>query len=301
MSRRRPRLIVLAVALAAVLGAGVAQAQAAASRVVALEWDGVESLTLLGVKPVGAADLAGYDHWVPVRRPGGIEDVGTRQAPSLTRIASLRPDLIVVPDHRATSNLSSLRKIAPVLVTHPFPSGGNAAQFNAMIGDFRKLASAVGKKKQGEAVVKGLLKSLAVQKAKLKKGKRAGIRITIAAPGGSVTSPGLRIFTSNSPNLEVVRRLGLKNAWTGANQRFGYTTVGVEALRSVQNGWLAFVYPKEFEGIINRFTAQDSFTELQMVKRKRVRKLSGNTWLYGGPGSTRIFAERLTAALLTKG
>lgn len=301
MSRRRPRLIAVAVALAAVLGAGVAQAQAAATRVVALEWDGVESLTLLGVKPVGAADLAGYDHWVPVRRQSGIEDVGTRQAPSLTRIASLRPDLIVVPDHRATGNLSSLKKIAPVLVTRPFPSGSGAAQYNAMLSDFRKLASAVGRKKQGEAVITSLTRSLAAQKAKLKKGRRGGIRITIAAPGGSVTQPGLRIFTNNSANLEVVRRLGLKNAWTGSNQRYGYATVGVEALRSVQKGWLAFVYPKEFEGIINRFTAQDSFQRLEMVKRKRVRKLSGNTWLYGGPGSTRIFAERLTAALLTKG
>ena len=34
-----------------------------------------------------------------------------------------------------------------------------------------------------------------------------------------------------------------------------------------------------------------------MVKKRRVRNLGGNTWLFGGPLSSKIFAERLTSAL----
>ncbi len=294
---RRMLALALAAACALVLGAGAVRADAAATRVVALEWDAVENLTVLGVTPVGAADLKGYDHWVPVKRRSGTEDVGLRTAPSLTRIASLRPDLIIAPDYRVTSNLSSLRKIAPVIVTKPYPSGNDQAQYAAMLRDFRAIAKAVGKQREGERVIAGMNATIKVSAAKLKKARRTGQALTISTPGGTLGAPAVRMFTDNAAPIEVVRRLGLRNAWQGANQRYGYATVGVEAFRQVQNGWLAFIYPKEFDPIIKRFTSQPSFTNLAFVKKNRVRTLPGNTWLYGGPKSTAIFAQRLTVAL----
>jgi len=302
MSLMRPRALAaaIAIALAAVLCAGVARADAAATRVVALEWDAVENLTVLGVTPVGAADLKGYDHWVPVKRRTGTTDVGLRQAPSLTRIASLRPDLIIAPDYRVTTNLSSLRKIAPVIVTKPYPSGNDQAQYNAMIRDFRTIAKAVGRTREGERVVKGLNATIAASGARLKKAKRKGIAVTISTPGGTVSSPAVRMFTDNAAPIEVVRRMGLRNAWRGADQRYGYATVGVEAFRQVQHGWLAFIYPAEFDPIIDRFTSQASFRNLAFVKAGRVRTLPGNTWLYGGPKSSAIFAQRLAVALSSR-
>ena len=65
----------------------------------------------------------------------------------------------------------------------------------------------------------------------------------------------------------------------------------------MQSGWLAFVYPPPFARQIKRFTTQTAYKRLEMVKAKRVRKLGGTTWLFGGPRSTMLFAERLTAAL----
>ena len=88
----------------------------------------------LGIKPVGGADLRGYRQYVSVGLPGGITDVGTRQEPSIERIASLRPDMIIVPSNRAGRNLRTLRRIARVLVTNPYPGDtGKGAQFNAMV------------------------------------------------------------------------------------------------------------------------------------------------------------------------
>ena len=40
-------------------------------RVVAIEWDTVENLHMLGMAPVGAADMKGYDTWVAAPRPAG--------------------------------------------------------------------------------------------------------------------------------------------------------------------------------------------------------------------------------------
>ena len=68
-----------------------ATANAAPKRVIAIEWDTVENLHVLGMAPVGAADMKGYDTWVAAPRPRGMKDVGSRQSPSIERIAALKP------------------------------------------------------------------------------------------------------------------------------------------------------------------------------------------------------------------
>jgi ABC-type Fe3+-hydroxamate transport system substrate-binding protein len=271
MSTRRHSLLAGLLAAALALALAAAPAQAAPKRVVALEWDGVENLVALGVTPVGAADLGDYRTFVSVPIPRGITDVGTRQEPSIERIAKLRPDLIVLPSNRVGRNLSTLRKIAKVLITHPY----DGDHFDAMVRDFRAL---------------GL-------RTRLKHARRAGIRVTVATPGGTPSSPAVRLFTSNSAAAAIVGRLGLRNAWTAPPARFGFSTVGVEALRKVQSGWLAFVYPSTFVSQIKRFTAQDAYRRLDMVRKKRVRNLGGNTWLFGGPLSSKVFAQRLAETL----
>jgi iron complex transport system substrate-binding protein len=273
-----------------------APSQAAPKRVVALEWDALENLLSLGVKPVGAADTGTYRTYVAIGLPGGITDVGKRQEPSIERIARLKPDLIVVPSNRAGRNLRTLRKIARVLVTNPYPGDtSNGAQWGAMVRDFRAIARAVGQRARGEGVLHAMSSRISRLRASIR--KRAGTRVTIATPGGTTSSPALRLFTSNSIAAEVVRRLGLRNGWAARPQRYGFSTVGVEALRQVQSGWLAFVYPRIFSGQVGRITSQSAYKRLDMVKKRRVKTLSGNTWLFGGPASARVFAERLTNAM----
>lgn len=270
-----------------------AKASAAPKRVVAIEWDTVENLHMLGMAPVGAADMKGYDTWVAAPRPRGMKDVGSRQSPSIERIAALKPDLIVVPDYRSTKNLAQLKKIAPVLVTHPYPASGS--QLNAMVTDFRRLATAVGRKARGEKVLQELSNTLARAKAKLKRGGRAGATVAIATPGGTSSAPAIRMFTQNSQTADVVRRLGLKDGWSGT-ARYGFATVGLEALSRV-GGWLAFVYPPQFQRQVQGITKTSAYKRLPVVKAKRVRTLGGTTWLFGGPRSTMLFADRLASSL----
>lgn len=279
------------IALCVALLAPATAATAAPKRVVAIEWDTVENLHMLGMAPVGAADMKGYDTWVAAPRPKGMKDVGSRQSPSIERIAALKPDLIVVPDYRSTKNLEQLKRIAPVLVTHPYPASGS--QLNAMITDFRRLANAVGRKDRGEKVLQQLSNTLARAKTKLR--SKAGQRVAIATPGGTSSAPAIRMFSQNSQTADVVRRLGLKDGWTG-NARYGFSTVGLEALSKI-NGYLAFVYPPQYERQVAGITRSAAYKRLPVVKAKRVRTLSGTTWLFGGPRSTMLFADRLAAAL----
>src|SRR5690554_3608607 len=65
--------------------------------VVALEWTYAEDLLAVGVQPVGVADIEGYNSWVQIEEKldQGVVDIGTRQEPSLEKIAELNPDLII--------------------------------------------------------------------------------------------------------------------------------------------------------------------------------------------------------------
>ena len=199
---------------------------------------------MLGMAPVGAADMKGYDTWVAAPRPKGMKDVGSRQSPSLERIAALKPDLIVVPDYRSTKNLSQLKKIAPVLVTHPYPGSRHAVR-----RDGHRLPPARRRgrprKSRGESVLQDLSNNLARNKARAQARAGApGASVAIATPGGTTSAPAIRMFTTNSQTADVVRRLGLRDGWTGS-ARYGFATVGLEGLSRV-NGWLAFVYPPQF-------------------------------------------------------
>ena len=113
-----------------------------------------------------------------------------------------------------------------------------------MVRDFRAIAKAVGKPKGGEAVLRRMSSKFSSLRKRLARANRDGARVTIATPGGTASSPALRLFTRNSAAAEIVNRLGLRSAWRASNARYGFTTTGVEALRQVQSGWLAFVYPK---------------------------------------------------------
>lgn len=49
-----------------------------------LQWDLLENLVGLGVKPAGACDISSWDTWVrEPALPAGIEDLGTRAEPNL--------------------------------------------------------------------------------------------------------------------------------------------------------------------------------------------------------------------------
>ena len=213
--------------------------------------------------PVGAADMKGYDTWVAAPRPRGMKDIGSRQSPSLERIAALKPDLIVVPDYRSTKNLSQLKKIAPVLVTHPYPASGS--QLTAMVTDFRRLAAAVGRGSRGERVLQDLTNTLARNKAALKRAGRAGAAVAISTPGGTSSAPAIRMFThelGRPPTWSAGS--GLRDGWSGT-ARYGFATIGLEGLSRV-SGWLAFVYPPQFAKQVSAITRQTAYKRLPVVK-----------------------------------
>ncbi|MFE6775318.1 ABC transporter substrate-binding protein [Streptomyces sp. NPDC057702] len=133
------------------------------ARVVVLDTAELDSAITLGVRPVGAtrADVAsGFLNYLPKDKVKGITDVGAIGSPSLEKIASLKPDLILTNKERDASRFGELSAIAPTVMTestgYPWKRNflthatalGRTAEARKVVADYtahaRRVTAAVG-------------------------------------------------------------------------------------------------------------------------------------------------------------
>ena len=199
---------------------------------------------MLGMAPVGAADMKGYDTWVAAPRPRGMKDVGSRQSPSIERIAALRPDLIVVPDYRSTKNLAQLKKIAPVLVTHPYPASRQPAERDGHgLPAARRRRSAA--QARGETRAAGPLEHARARQDASSRAPAAPARRWRSRPRAARPA---RPRSACSPRTRGRRRGPPARACVTAGAAPPATASRRSASKALSrvNGWLAFVYPPQF-------------------------------------------------------
>lgn len=268
-------------------------------RVVSLEWTYTENLLALGVQPVGAADLTGYREWVrvPVSLGAGVQDVGTRQQPSLERIRALKPDLIITTKLRAASSYAQLSAIAPTLVFNPY-SGGS--QLTEMRQTFTTMARVLRREGTARQVLTNLDARLSRVRQALKAQGVAGDRVVVAqaytARTGSAT---LRLFTRNSMVSEILGAVGLTNGWTAADQPYGFSEVSLEALTTLNTRHFLYVAQRE-DDVFAAPSTRPLWQALPFVKAGRAQALNERTWTFGGPLSALTLAQELQVALLRR-
>ena len=218
---------------------------------------------MLGMAPVGAADMKGYDTWVAAPRPRGMKDVGSRQSPSLERIAALRPDLIVVPDYRSTKNLSQLKKIAPVLVTHPYPATREPVRRD---GHGLPAAGRRGRpraaRRAGAAGPQQHARAQQDEAAARRPGGRGGRDRHARRHEQRARDPHVHAELGRPPTSSAAS--GCATAGAG-RARYGFATIGLEGLSRV-SGWLAFVYPPQYARQVSGITRQSAYKRLPVVK-----------------------------------
>jgi len=196
----------------------------AGPRAVSLDQAVTETMLALGVAPVATTAPALYRRIVmrPVLPPD-VVDLGALTEPNLEVMARLRPDLILgVPD--GVAEWDRLGGIAPL---HPL------AIYDGTPGPLRRARAvtiALGALLGREAPAAALL---AEAEARIE----AAARAVTAFAGQPVLVGGLAgdgrhlwVFGPNSLVDEVLRRLGLVNAWTGETNGWGLLPVGIERL-----------------------------------------------------------------------
>lgn len=265
------------------------------TRIVALEWVYVEDLLALGIQPIGVADISGYKQFVNVqlKLADTVVDVGTRQEPSLEAIAKLEPELILGVELRHEMIYDTLSSIAPTLLFNPYPPPNGPNQLDEMEQTFLAIADAVNRRDPGETVLQNMRKTFktAEQQLRLNDLSDSSFILVHFVPGA--LQP--RLFTDNSMAVQVLSQIGLKNAWKGEIDRFGFNTVGVEALPAVQQA--NFLYIAEEDVQWQQFQNNPVWKGLEFVKESRIYPIGADIWVFGGPLSAQILVNKVVAAL----
>jgi ABC-type Fe3+-citrate transport system substrate-binding protein len=277
---------------------GTVKLDAKATKVVALEWVYVEDLMSLGVTPIGAADVEGYNTWVSSTDPLGkdVTDVGTRQEPSIEKIKQLKPDLIVADSNRTDIAFEELRDIAP-LVTYNFTKDGRT-QVDGMHFIVEQLAVATGTESEAEKLASDLDSAIADGKKALADAEGTPYALTQAYTMEG--TPEFRMFGETSMAVEVLTELGLHNTWDGKLDEWGMTTVGVEGLTKLPDDtnflYLAVEADNPFTGALKD---NDVWNDLPFVKDDKVSAIDSGTWMFGGAASCIQLVDE-TVRVLTK-
>lgn len=265
------------------------------TRIVALEWVYVEDLLALGMQPIGVADIGGYKQFVNVqlKLADTVVDVGTRQEPSLEAIAKLEPELILGVELRHEMIYDTLSSIAPTLLFNPYPPPNGPNQLDEMEQTFLAIADAVNRRAPGETVLQNMRKTFktAEQQLRLNDLSDSSFILVHFVPGA--LQP--RLFTDNSMAVQVLSQIGLKNAWKGEIDRFGFNTVGVEALPAVQQA--NFLYIAEEDVQWQQFQNNPVWKGLEFVKESRIYPIGADIWVFGGPLSAQVLVNKVVAAL----
>ncbi|QND68971.1 ABC transporter substrate-binding protein [Mesorhizobium loti] len=268
------------------LPGGMARA-AAPARIVCLEWTSAEMVVSLGLSPLAVGDIRGYGDWVQgPALPQATIDLGSRSEPNLELLRDLRPDLIVGAYGYGLDE-SSFTRLAPTFNV-PFYSGKaapypQAQQVTLQLGDM------LGRRTEAENLVERIEASIAQARATLERAAQEPLCVVSMFDDRHV-----RIYGAGSLLQDVVDRLGLVNAWTGATNEWGFSTVGIEELVAVGEAQLISLDPIP-PHIRIRIARSSLWANLPCVRNGRVRTIPP-VWPFGGLAAAGRFAEFMAAA-----
>ncbi|MHA7985915.1 ABC transporter substrate-binding protein [Rathayibacter sp. CAU 1779] len=272
-----------------------------AKRVVATEWDAVETLVSVGVQPVGVADPKGYAEW-DTSEPleAGVKDIGQRGEPSVDTVAALDPDLVVATSDLSDSAIAQLSKVAPVIVVR---SANASRQVDQMLDNVKLIATATGTLEQATKNIAAFEKTVADGKKKLAAAGLGGTKFAFADGWQEGDQVSIRPYASGSLIGDVSEELGLVNAWTMKGDKdYGLASTDVEGLTTL--GDVRFAY------ISNTADGGDPFADglkgnavwngLPMVQDHHVYKLPDGIWMFGTTSAMSAYVGALVDALTSK-
>jgi ABC-type Fe3+-hydroxamate transport system substrate-binding protein len=276
--------------------AGPVELAAPAQRVVVLEWAYAEDALVLGVVPVGVADPKGYRDYVgaPPELPDDVADVGTRQSPSLERIRSLDPDLIVGATFRHDAIRDQLEDIAPTALFDAYRD--DVTELDEALLTLGALGTALGRQDQA-AGAEDRFRQVVADGAEALSTLPAEQRQVVVVQGYVADEvPIVRVFTDDSMTVQLLAELGLVNRWEQSGDEYGFTTTDLEGLTTVRDATLLYTASEsqlERVGI----TENPLWQAWPPVQQGRDHALGGDAWTYGSVASAELIVERVVDAL----
>lgn len=265
------------------------------TRIVALEWNIVEDLLVLGIQPVAIADVEGYHTWVTIdtQLADDVQDVGTRQEPSLESISAAEPDLIIGLDYRDGAIYEQLSDIAPTILVRSYPAEDGPAPLVDLRDRLREMAAFLNREAEAVAAIEAMDATIEEEGARVEEAGLAGAPYA-AVQGFTVESaPQWRIFTDDSLLGHSISALGLVNTWAADGGEWGFTTNTVEAFVDLPEDVTVFYIVNDTDDIVDEFLGDDPIWQsLPFVQEGRFLPLGGDTWTFGGTESVQRIVTR---------
>ena len=264
-------------------------ARAADLRVATVDWSVLETLLALGAAPVAAPELRQFrDVAVEPAVPAGVTDLGLRGTINFELLLLSRPELIFSSSFYVGSE-PRLRRIAPVETFSIYAPG--RLPYEPAVAMTRSIGERLGISVAAERYIAETEAEFAALRDSL---KRWSARAVIPVNLGDARH--FRVFGDDSLFGEVLKRLGLANAWTAHTSYSAMAPIGLEALVRVPEAFIALIPPVP-PGAMQTLARSAFWNALPNLREGRLLQL-GSINPYGGLPSARRFARLLTEALL---
>ncbi|PZR85207.1 MAG: amino acid ABC transporter substrate-binding protein [Stutzerimonas stutzeri] len=283
---RRETLAILAVA------ALPRPAHAVGLRVATVDWSVLETLLALGALPVAAPELLQFrEVAVEPAVPPSVTDLGLRGTVNFELLLLSRPELIYSSSFYVSSE-PRLTRIAPVERFSIYAPG--RPPYEPAAAMMRSIGARLGRSDEAERYIAEAEAEFAALRERLTPhAQRPVIPINLG------DARHFRVFGADSMFGEVLKRLGLANAWSDDTSYSAMAPVGLEALARVPDAWIALIPPVP-PGALEVLAGSTFWNAVPSVRAGRLLQLASIN-PYGGLPAARRFARLLAEALLAKG
>ncbi|WP_435829583.1 ABC transporter substrate-binding protein [Aeromonas salmonicida] len=256
-------------------------------RIATVDWTIAETLLALGVTPLAVGDVSAYRAWVgePLL-PADVVDIGLRAQPNRELLAELKPDRILISP-LAAPLAPTLSRIAPVQ---------SIALYDPQTDLWQRLheatltiAALVNKTAEANVLLTDLNRDLEQMKQTLPAELPPLLVVQF------IDERHVRVFGRHSLFEAVMQRLGLRNAWQGDTNAWGFSVASLEQFLSIPEARLVVVDPIPV-GVSERLQEPGLWQHLPLVQQAPVLHLPA-VWSFGGVLAARRFATLLSEAL----
>jgi iron complex transport system substrate-binding protein len=256
-------------------------------RIATVDWTIAETLLALGVTPLAVGDVSAYRAWVgePLL-PADVVDIGLRAQPNRELLAELKPDRILISS-LAAPLAPTLSRIAPVQ---------SIALYDPQTDLWQRLheatltiAALVNKTAEANVLLTDLNRDLEQMKQTLPAELPPLLVVQF------IDERHVRVFGRHSLFEAVMQRLGLRNAWQGETNAWGFSVASIEQFMALPAARLVVVDPIPV-GVSERLQEPGLWQHLPLVQQAPVLHLPA-VWSFGGVLAARRFASLLNEAL----
>lgn len=261
-------------------------------RVVALQWDLLENLVGLGIKPIGAADIGPWSAWVrEPHLPDGIVDVGTRAEPNLERIAALEPDLVLIGPTQLNLK-KSLERFSKVLVFENYRANAKSGQAQEAINQYLTLARIFNLEQKANQDIASWQMALKEMGQSIRNHFGFVPSVQVIRFSGLTT---LFVYTPNSIADFVLRQMGITQPYVRDNANYGLTQVRIRDLKDLNDAYVVYVLPFAQE---KKVLQSILWQAMPFARRKHVAAAKAY-WSHGGAPSILVTAQSIYEALMS--